>query len=92
MDSFAYLLNAVVNVDLSPITVCEVKHSKEIRFKYAGETYVVRLLDGIAYMEKTEGNRCLTSAPKPIIEAIRLSHYKELAKGVPDDGQHNRTS
>ena len=86
MDSFAYLLNAVVNVDLSPITLCEVRHSKEIRFKYAEGIYVVRLMDGIAYMDKTEGSNLLTSAPKSIIEAIRLSHYKELAKGVPNDG------
>ena len=84
MDSFAYLLNAVANVDLDPIKLCEVRHSKEIRFKYAGEIYVVRLLDGIAYLDKTEGTCCLTSAPKSIIEAIRLSHYKELTKGVPD--------
>ena len=86
MDNFAYLLNAVVNVDLSPIELCEVRRSKEIRFKYAGETYIVRLLDGIAYMDKTEGSNLLTSAPKSVVEAIRLSHYKELAKGVPSDG------
>ena len=86
MDSFAYLINAVVNVDLSPIELCEVRHSKEIRFKYAGETYVVRLSDGIAYMNKTEGSNLLKSAPESIIEAIRLSHYKQLAKGIPNDG------
>ncbi len=40
MDSFAFLLNAVVNVDLKPMELCPVRRSKEIRFKYAGDTYV----------------------------------------------------